>query len=96
MEIYSFVIKENGLTKSSTTRKKNIDNTAWMARNVVAKVFVILLCSLAIFLCLACPQQEVEFSVTNVQIHGGYVLHVGAIEGTLRVGDQMKCLIDEV
>ena len=40
--------------------------------------------------------QEVEFSVTNVQIHGGYVLHVGAIEGTLRVGDQMKCQIDEV
>jgi len=39
--------------------------------------------------------EEVEFSVTNVQIHGGYVLHVGAIEGTLRVGDQMKCLIDE-
>lgn len=37
-----------------------------------------------------------EFSVTNVQIHGGYVLHVGAIEGTLRVGDQMKCQIDEV
>ena len=40
--------------------------------------------------------QEVEFSVTNVQIHGGYVLHVGAIEGTLRVEDQMKCQIDEV
>ncbi|XP_073233426.1 alanine--tRNA ligase, cytoplasmic-like [Porites lutea] len=39
--------------------------------------------------------EEVEFSVTNVQIHGGYVLHVGAIEGTLRVGDQMKCQIDE-
>lgn len=39
--------------------------------------------------------EEVEFSVINVQIHGGYVLHVGAIEGTLRVGDQMKCQIDE-
>ncbi|KAJ7374691.1 Alanine--tRNA ligase, cytoplasmic [Desmophyllum pertusum] len=38
---------------------------------------------------------EVEFSVSNVQVHGGYVLHVGAVEGTLRVGDQMKCLIDE-
>ncbi|XP_058946553.2 alanine--tRNA ligase, cytoplasmic-like [Pocillopora verrucosa] len=38
---------------------------------------------------------EVEFSVTNVQVHGGYVLHVGAVEGTLRVGDQMKCQIDE-
>ncbi|PFX26004.1 Alanine--tRNA ligase, cytoplasmic [Stylophora pistillata] len=38
---------------------------------------------------------EVEFSVTNVQVHGGYVLHVGAVEGTLRVGDEMKCQIDE-
>ena len=40
--------------------------------------------------------QEVEFAVSNVQVHGGYVLHVGAVEGTLRVGDQMKCQIDEV
>jgi len=38
----------------------------------------------------------VEFAVNNVQVHGGYVLHVGAVEGTLRVGDQMKCQIDEV
>ncbi|KAL9974137.1 hypothetical protein ACROYT_G011141 [Oculina patagonica] len=38
---------------------------------------------------------EVEFAVSNVQVHGGYVLHVGAVEGTLRVGDQMKCQIDE-
>lgn len=37
-----------------------------------------------------------EFAVNNVQVHGGYVLHVGAVEGTLRVGDQMKCQIDEV
>ena len=37
-----------------------------------------------------------EFAVSNVQVHGGYVLHVGAVEGTLRVGDQMKCQIDEV
>lgn len=42
------------------------------------------------------PLQEVEFAVSNVQVHGGYVLHVGAVEGTLRVGDQMKCQIDEV
>ncbi|KAK2548129.1 Alanine--tRNA ligase, partial [Acropora cervicornis] len=39
--------------------------------------------------------EEVEFSVSNVQVHGGYVLHVGAIEGTLRVGDMLKCQIDE-
>lgn len=32
----------------------------------------------------------------DVQVHGGYVLHVGALEGTLKVGDKMKCFIDEV
>ena len=40
--------------------------------------------------------QEVEFSVFDVQVHGGFVLHVGALEGSLKVGDKMKCLIDEV
>ena len=40
--------------------------------------------------------QEVEFSVTDVQVHGGYVLHVGKLEGVLKVGDQVKCSIDEV
>ena len=45
---------------------------------------------------LHCLSQEVEFSVSNVQVHGGYVLHVGAIEGTLKVGDMLKCQIDEV
>lgn len=45
---------------------------------------------------MCCLFQEVEFAVSNVQVHGGYVLHVGAVEGTLRVGDQMKCQIDEV
>ena len=40
--------------------------------------------------------QEVEFSVTDVQVHGGYVLHVGKSEGVLKVGDQVKCSIDEV
>ena len=45
---------------------------------------------------MRCLFQEVEFAVSNVQVHGGYVLHVGAVEGTLRVGDQMKCQIDEV
>lgn len=39
--------------------------------------------------------EEVEFSVSNVQVHGGYILHVGTIEGTLRVGDQLKCQIDD-
>ena len=32
----------------------------------------------------------------DVQVHAGYVLHVGALEGKLKVGDKMKCFIDEV
>ena len=44
------------------------------------------------FLCA----QDVEFKVKNVQVRGGYVLHIGVIEGTLKVGDTMKALIDEV
>ncbi|EDO36689.1 predicted protein [Nematostella vectensis] len=39
--------------------------------------------------------EDVEFRVINVQVHGGYVLHVGALEGAIRVGDTMNCLIDE-
>ena len=34
--------------------------------------------------------------MTDVQVHGGYVLHVGKSEGVLKVGDQVKCSIDEV
>ena len=48
--------------------------------------------STADFLCA----QDVEFKVKNVQVRGGYVLHIGVIEGTLKVGDTMKALIDEV
>ena len=40
--------------------------------------------------------QDVEFRVRNVQVRGGYVLHIGVIEGTLRVGDTVKLSIDEV
>ena len=40
--------------------------------------------------------QEVEFKVKNVQVRGGYVLHIGVIEGTLNVGDTLKLYIDEV
>lgn len=34
--------------------------------------------------------------MTNVQVRGGYVLHVGRVEGVIRKGDYMKQLIDEV
>ncbi|CAK1549842.1 unnamed protein product [Leptosia nina] len=37
---------------------------------------------------------SVEFSVKNVQVKGGYVLHVGKIEGILRVGDTLSLHID--
>lgn len=39
--------------------------------------------------------EEVEFKVKNTQVRGGYVLHIGVIEGTLRVGDRMKLFVDE-
>jgi len=42
-----------------------------------------------------CPQES-EFRVNNVQVRAGYILHIGVVEGTLRVGDQVKCCIDEV
>ncbi|XP_026487710.2 alanine--tRNA ligase, cytoplasmic [Vanessa tameamea] len=37
---------------------------------------------------------SVEFTVTNVQVKGGYVLHIGKIEGTLKVGDTVTLHID--
>jgi len=40
--------------------------------------------------------QESEFRVKNVQVRAGYILHIGNVEGTLRIGDHLKCCIDEV
>ena len=38
-----------------------------------------------------------SFRVTNVQVHGGYVLHVGQVQsGTFAVGQTVSTLIDEV
>lgn len=39
---------------------------------------------------------EVEFAVMDVQVHGGFILHVGALDGVLKVGDKVNCFIDEV
>ncbi|XP_077983533.1 alanine--tRNA ligase, cytoplasmic-like [Glandiceps talaboti] len=42
---------------------------------------------------------DIEFKVTNVQVKGGYILHIGklsAVNGQLKVGDKMKLCIDEV
>uniref|UniRef100_A0A1B6JZB8 Alanine--tRNA ligase n=1 Tax=Homalodisca liturata TaxID=320908 RepID=A0A1B6JZB8_9HEMI len=38
--------------------------------------------------------QSVEFTVKNVQVKGGYVLHTGSLEGTLRVGDSVTLHVD--
>jgi len=39
--------------------------------------------------------EETEFRVKNVQVRGGYVVHIGNLEGSLRVGDEVKLNIDE-
>lgn len=39
--------------------------------------------------------EEVEFRVKNVQVKGGYILHIGNVEGTLAIGDKVKLQIDE-
>ncbi|XP_067006917.2 alanine--tRNA ligase, cytoplasmic [Anabrus simplex] len=38
--------------------------------------------------------ESVEFSVKNVQISGGYILHIGTVEGTLRKGDEVHQHLD--
>ncbi len=38
---------------------------------------------------------SVEVKVTNVQVRGGFILHRGVVEGTLKVGDEVICQIDE-
>lgn len=37
-----------------------------------------------------------EFSVKNTQVRGGYVLHIGTVYGSLRVGDRVTLHVDEV
>lgn len=37
---------------------------------------------------------SVEFTVKNVQVKAGYVLHTGKVEGTLKVGDVLSLHID--
>ncbi|KAH0619579.1 hypothetical protein JD844_000302 [Phrynosoma platyrhinos] len=40
-------------------------------------------------------EDKTEFTVKNVQVRGGYVLHVGTIYGSLKVGDTVRLYIDE-
>lgn len=48
--------------------------------------------SLCLYFCL----QRMEFTVKNTQVRGGYVLHVGTVYGTLKVGDRVTLHVDEV
>merc|ERR1719342_1386822 len=36
-----------------------------------------------------------EIKVTNVQVRGGYVQHIGTVEGVVKLGDTVQCTIDE-
>ncbi|XP_041794570.1 alanine--tRNA ligase, cytoplasmic-like [Chelmon rostratus] len=38
---------------------------------------------------------RMEFTVKNTQVRGGYVLHVGTVYGTLKVGDHVTLSVDE-
>lgn len=40
--------------------------------------------------------EENEFSVRTVYNKGGYILHIGIVEGTLRVGDELVLHLDTV
>ncbi|XP_055582716.1 alanine--tRNA ligase, cytoplasmic [Falco cherrug] len=40
-------------------------------------------------------EDKTEFTVKNVQVRGGYVLHMGTLYGSLKVGDQVHLSIDE-
>ncbi|XP_054253148.1 alanine--tRNA ligase, cytoplasmic [Indicator indicator] len=42
-----------------------------------------------------CQEDRTEFTVKNVQVRGGYVLHTGTLYGSLRVGDEVQLSIDE-
>jgi len=34
--------------------------------------------------------------INDVQFKGGYVVHMGCVEGTIKVGDKMNLLVDTV
>ncbi|XP_067905904.1 alanine--tRNA ligase, cytoplasmic [Heterodontus francisci] len=40
-------------------------------------------------------EDKTEFTVKNVQVRGGYVLHIGTVYGHLKVGDRVRLFIDE-
>lgn len=40
--------------------------------------------------------QETEVVIRDVQVKGGYIIHMGTVEGTIRVGDKLNLLVDTV
>ncbi|XP_055011196.1 alanine--tRNA ligase, cytoplasmic isoform X2 [Boleophthalmus pectinirostris] len=40
-------------------------------------------------------EDRMEFTVKNTQVRGGYVLHIGTVYGTLKVGDRVTLHVDE-
>ncbi|XP_040185264.1 alanine--tRNA ligase, cytoplasmic [Rana temporaria] len=38
---------------------------------------------------------KTEFTVRNTQVRGGYILHIGTVYGTLKVGDRVHLYVDE-
>ncbi|XP_072290586.1 alanine--tRNA ligase, cytoplasmic [Eucyclogobius newberryi] len=40
-------------------------------------------------------EDRMEFTVKNTQVRGGYVLHIGTVYGTLKVGDIVTLQVDE-
>lgn len=40
-------------------------------------------------------EDKTEFSVRNTQVRGGYILHVGTVYGSLKVGDRVRLYVDE-
>ncbi|XP_058823411.1 alanine--tRNA ligase, cytoplasmic [Topomyia yanbarensis] len=40
--------------------------------------------------------ENTEFNVNLVYNRGGYILHIGVVEGVLRVGDEIACHIDTI
>ncbi|XP_067853738.1 alanine--tRNA ligase, cytoplasmic isoform X1 [Heptranchias perlo] len=40
-------------------------------------------------------EDKTEFTVKNVQVRGGYILHIGTVYGHLKVGDKVRLFIDE-
>uniref|UniRef100_UPI00358FAF3E alanine--tRNA ligase, cytoplasmic isoform X1 n=2 Tax=Myxine glutinosa TaxID=7769 RepID=UPI00358FAF3E len=40
-------------------------------------------------------EDNMEFTVKNVQVRGGYILHMGTLYGKLHVGDKVRLFVDE-